>query len=341
MPMPPQLIADDVTSEALGRLLYDHRERMAVFSAEGDLFEIMAGRYSDGSGNFAVYLKGHAGDMLKVNRVGRPAGLRAASGVDARHHGAAGGARRVGAEGRVPREGPPGPAHLLRCPRAWWAGAMRRRRRCPTLVESAISRHRRGAAGEARTDRRHPGGRRRRSRRPTRLRFSHAAEARLVAFMEALGATTRSGRRPLARARLGRQAGRSRRAGGRAAAPRRPVGDPEPESSASAETIERGDRVRRLRPRARARGLRSDGCGPRDGRRSSVVALDRRSRRAGGQAGRCVSGAPGQFPKSADLDAPFALLVEYGYLRRNRDASTAQRKGRRGPQGGHRALPTT
>src|SRR6185436_15358998 len=57
VPLPPQLIADDVTSEALGRLLYDHRERMAVFSAEGDLFEIMAGRYSDGSGNFAVYLK--------------------------------------------------------------------------------------------------------------------------------------------------------------------------------------------------------------------------------------------------------------------------------------------
>jgi hypothetical protein len=43
-------------------------------SAEGDVFDVMAGRYSNnGRSNFAVYLKGHAGDALRVDRVGRPA----------------------------------------------------------------------------------------------------------------------------------------------------------------------------------------------------------------------------------------------------------------------------
>src|SRR6185436_20263062 len=41
----------------------------------------------------------------------------------------------------------------------------------------------------------------------------------------------------------------------------------------------------------------------------------------------------GQFPKSADLDAPFALLVEYGYLRPQVVAVDRHAEGRRGPQG--------
>jgi hypothetical protein len=46
---------------------------MAVMSAEGDVFELMAGRYSsNNTNNFAIYLKGHAGDTLRVDRVGRP-----------------------------------------------------------------------------------------------------------------------------------------------------------------------------------------------------------------------------------------------------------------------------
>jgi replicative DNA helicase len=43
-----------------------------VMSAEGDVFDLMAGRYSTkGMGNFGVFLKGHAGDPLRVDRVGR------------------------------------------------------------------------------------------------------------------------------------------------------------------------------------------------------------------------------------------------------------------------------
>jgi hypothetical protein len=42
-------------------------------SAEGDVFDLMAGRYSaKTTSNFGVYLKGHAGDPLRVDRVGRP-----------------------------------------------------------------------------------------------------------------------------------------------------------------------------------------------------------------------------------------------------------------------------
>lgn len=46
---------------------------MAVMSAEGGVFEVMAGRYSaTATPNIDVYLKGHAGDTLRVDRVGRP-----------------------------------------------------------------------------------------------------------------------------------------------------------------------------------------------------------------------------------------------------------------------------
>jgi len=41
-------------------------------SPEGDVFDIMAGRYSNNSlPNLGVYLKGHAGDDIRVNRVNR------------------------------------------------------------------------------------------------------------------------------------------------------------------------------------------------------------------------------------------------------------------------------
>ena len=46
---------------------------MAVMSAEGgDVFDQMGGRYQR-MPNFGVYLKGHAGDTLRVDRVHRPA----------------------------------------------------------------------------------------------------------------------------------------------------------------------------------------------------------------------------------------------------------------------------
>lgn len=72
IPAPPRVLADDITPEKLAGLLNDHGGRMALFSPEGGIFNIMAGHYSKGSPNFEVFLKGHAGDTLRVDRIGRP-----------------------------------------------------------------------------------------------------------------------------------------------------------------------------------------------------------------------------------------------------------------------------
>jgi hypothetical protein len=73
VPAWPRMIADDVTAEALSSLLAQHCGRIAVLSAEGDLFDIMSGRYSSSGQvpNLGVFLKGHAGDLLLVDRKGR------------------------------------------------------------------------------------------------------------------------------------------------------------------------------------------------------------------------------------------------------------------------------
>jgi hypothetical protein len=73
VPARPQYTVDDCTPERLQTLLAAQGERLAVFSAEGDVFELMAGRYSsNGAPNLGVYLKAHSGDELRVDRVGRP-----------------------------------------------------------------------------------------------------------------------------------------------------------------------------------------------------------------------------------------------------------------------------
>ena len=71
VPTAPRLFTDDCTPEALASLLFENHERIAVLSAEGGIFDQMAGRYNSGRPNLDVYLKGHAGDFLRVDRVGR------------------------------------------------------------------------------------------------------------------------------------------------------------------------------------------------------------------------------------------------------------------------------
>jgi replicative DNA helicase len=71
VPVAPRLICADTTMEALASLLTDHDGRMCLFSPEGDLFEMVAGRYTNGAPNFDVILKGHCGDPLRVDRRGR------------------------------------------------------------------------------------------------------------------------------------------------------------------------------------------------------------------------------------------------------------------------------
>ncbi len=71
VPAIPRLLADDATPEALVRLMSQQGGRIGVASPEGGVFQIMAGRYSNGTPNLDVYLKGHAGDLLRVDRIGR------------------------------------------------------------------------------------------------------------------------------------------------------------------------------------------------------------------------------------------------------------------------------
>ena len=70
MPIYPRLLADDATPEALASLMEAQNGRIGVLSAEGDVFDIMAGRYS-GETNLGIYLKGHSGDTHQLDRKGR------------------------------------------------------------------------------------------------------------------------------------------------------------------------------------------------------------------------------------------------------------------------------
>ncbi|PBC78927.1 uncharacterized protein DUF3987 [Streptomyces sp. TLI_235] len=71
VPCETQLIADNATQESLATLLAEQGGRISVMSPEGGIFDIIAGLYS-GSTNMEIFLKGHAGDMVRVNRQGRP-----------------------------------------------------------------------------------------------------------------------------------------------------------------------------------------------------------------------------------------------------------------------------
>jgi len=68
----PRMLAADVTAEGLVSLLTEQDGRIAIIVAEGDIFELMAGRYSSGIPNIGHYLNAHVGDDINVDRQGRP-----------------------------------------------------------------------------------------------------------------------------------------------------------------------------------------------------------------------------------------------------------------------------
>jgi hypothetical protein len=68
MPTLPKRIIDDATSEVIATILAEQDGRIAIFSPEGGLFETIAGRYTNGTPNIDVLLKGHSGDDLRVDR---------------------------------------------------------------------------------------------------------------------------------------------------------------------------------------------------------------------------------------------------------------------------------
>lgn len=94
------LTLDDVTQEALAAILGAGDERAGIFSPEGTIFKILAGRYA-GAPNLELFLAAHAGDRYTVHRDGgkrrqvlhspaltmaiapQPAVLRSASAIEA------------------------------------------------------------------------------------------------------------------------------------------------------------------------------------------------------------------------------------------------------------------
>jgi len=76
VPAIPRYIVGDITTEQLENLLAAQGGRLAMLSAEGGVFEVMAGRYTGGVPNLDAYLKAHAGDDLLVDRAYRTARVR-------------------------------------------------------------------------------------------------------------------------------------------------------------------------------------------------------------------------------------------------------------------------
>ena len=73
-PEVPRWLVDDATPESLINRMALNGGRIFAASPEGGLIEMIGGRYSQGksSANMAVYLKGHAGDQIRVDRMNRP-----------------------------------------------------------------------------------------------------------------------------------------------------------------------------------------------------------------------------------------------------------------------------
>jgi Protein of unknown function (DUF3987) len=71
IPAEPCLFADDTTVERLGSRLAEQGGRFAVLSPEGESFSIAAGRYS-GTPNLGILKSAHAGEPIRIDRMGRP-----------------------------------------------------------------------------------------------------------------------------------------------------------------------------------------------------------------------------------------------------------------------------
>ena len=67
---PMRLYVDDVTTEKLTSVLADNGGKAAIVSAEGGIFDMLSGIYSKNV-NIDVLLKGHSGDSIRVDRIGR------------------------------------------------------------------------------------------------------------------------------------------------------------------------------------------------------------------------------------------------------------------------------
>ncbi|MER5419887.1 DUF3987 domain-containing protein [Streptosporangium roseum] len=70
VPAEPKLFTANATMERLTSLLAEQGGRFAVLAPEGKIFSILAGRYS-GTPDLEVFLSGHAGEEMRIDRMGR------------------------------------------------------------------------------------------------------------------------------------------------------------------------------------------------------------------------------------------------------------------------------
>ena len=71
VPTQPRLWVQDITPERLAGIMADHDERIALFSDEGGVFDILAGRYSKNGPNLDLFLQAHSGSPVRVDRSDR------------------------------------------------------------------------------------------------------------------------------------------------------------------------------------------------------------------------------------------------------------------------------
>lgn len=69
----PRLFTTSATAERAEAMLCEQSERVSVHSDEPGIFRIMGGAYSGGSQNIDVFLSGHAGSTIRVDRASRTA----------------------------------------------------------------------------------------------------------------------------------------------------------------------------------------------------------------------------------------------------------------------------
>lgn len=72
IPVAPRVFTQDVTPERLATLMHEQKDKMALIAAEGGIFDIIAGRYSNQVPNLDIFLQSHAGDFVRVDRTSRP-----------------------------------------------------------------------------------------------------------------------------------------------------------------------------------------------------------------------------------------------------------------------------
>lgn len=65
-----RLLVDDITPEAMVRVMKENNERIAIMTAEGGIFGMLAGRYSN-QPNMDIFLKSYSGERYSTERVTR------------------------------------------------------------------------------------------------------------------------------------------------------------------------------------------------------------------------------------------------------------------------------